>query len=101
MRVPARIAVYGGSFASQPMVFAHLWEAAPALDPGEVEVICQTDPVARLAHHFDTDTAGQIDAALGMADTCVLIFAEAGAPPPSDDKLSLIGCFSGHRHRPD
>lgn len=101
MRVPADISVYGGNFASQPLVFSYLWDIAPTLDLAEVEVICRSDPSPRLAHYFSADIIGQIDAALGFSDTCVLIFEQTNDAPAGTDLLGFIGLFQGHRLRPN
>ena len=77
------VAVFAGSFASQPLVFAHLLDAADAkglvLDLDHVEVI-QGDPEKRLVHVFSTDNTVRIVAARGQYDTLVLIFPEALIP---------------------
>ncbi len=99
-----RIAVYAGTFDSQPLVFAHLEDAMPGLDLGEVEVI-MGDPRARLAHHFDTGLAEALEDALGLHTTCVLVFPEAVAAgrrlPDQTERLTGIGVHRGVRHRPD
>jgi len=101
---PTRIAVYAGTFDSQPLVFAHLEDAMPALDLGEVEVI-MGDPRARLAHHFDMELAEALEDALGLHTTCVLIFPEAVVAgvrlPDQTDRLTGLGVHRGVRHRPD
>ena len=58
-----RIAVYAGTFDTQPLVFAHLEDAMPGLDLAEVDVI-MGDPRARLAHAFDTPIAEALEDAL-------------------------------------
>ena len=101
--VPTRIAVYAGTFESQPLVFAHLEDAMPGLDLGEVEVI-MGDPRARLAHAFDTELAEALEDALGLHTTCVLIFPEAVPEgrrlPDRTDRLTGLGVHRGVRHRP-
>ena len=98
-----RIAVYAGTFDSQPLVFAHLEDAMPGLDLGEVEVI-MGDPRARLAHHFETELAQALEDALGLHTTCVLIFPEAVPEgrllPDQSDRLTGLGVHRGVRHRP-
>jgi hypothetical protein len=58
------VAVYAGSFASQPLAYAHVLDAAEAaclpLDLDHVEVICGGDPGKRLAHVFDAGTTARI-----------------------------------------
>ena len=77
------VTVFAGDFASLPLVFAHLLDAADqsglALDLDHVEVI-QGDPAKRLAHIFSSDDATRIAAAQGPRDTLVLIFPEALIP---------------------
>ncbi|MEM0937498.1 MAG: hypothetical protein AAF646_16605 [Pseudomonadota bacterium] len=98
-----RIAVYAGTFESQPLVFAHLEDTMPGLDLAEVDVI-MGDPRARLAHAFDTGTAEALEDALGLATTCVLIFPEAIPAgrrlPDATTQLTGLGVHHGHRHRP-
>lgn len=100
---PTRIAVYAGTFESQPLVFAHLDDAMPGLDLGEVEVI-MGDPRARLARHFGTELAEALEDALGLHTTCVLIFPEAIPEgrllPDQTGRLTGLGVHRGVRHRP-
>jgi hypothetical protein len=102
--VPTRIAVYAGTFESQPLVFAHLMDEIPGLDVEHIEVIAGKDPGPRLAHAFDREVAEALEDALGLATTCVLIFPEAvpaGARlPDSTSLLSGLGVHPGVRHRP-
>lgn len=102
--VPTRIAVYAGTFESQPLVFAHLLDAMPGLDLDHVEVICGTDPRARLAHAFAPGVAEALEDALGLSTACVLIFPEAVPEglrlPDATAHLSGLGVHDGHRHRP-
>jgi hypothetical protein len=49
--LPADIAVFAGDFASQPLAFAHLLDAAPLLDLTHVEVIREA-PETRLGRVF-------------------------------------------------
>ena len=102
MEEACQIAVYSGSFETQPLVFAHLLDAWDAVDLGEVDVICRQDPSKRLAHAFPEELAMKIEDALGLDDTVVLAFDAgwAGVPPPETDKLRTLGTFAGHRHRP-
>ena len=77
------VAVFAGNFASQPLVFAHLLDAADgngaALDLDHVEVI-QGDPEKRLAHVLSEEDAAGIATAKWQFDTLVLIFPEALIP---------------------
>lgn len=72
--LPADIAVFAGDFASQPLVFAHLLDAAPDLDLGHVEVI-QSGREARLGSHFDEATVARLGTE--RANTLVLILPAA------------------------
>ncbi len=74
--LPADIAVFAGDFASQPLVFAHLLDAAPNLDLGHVEVI-QANRATRLGAHFDATTVAHLMA--DPANTLVLILPAAYA----------------------
>lgn len=78
------VAVFAGRFASQPLAFAHLLDAAEAaglaLDVDHVEVICGGDPAPRLAHVFGPADCAAIRAAQGTDDTLLLIFPEALVP---------------------
>lgn len=92
--LPADIAVFTGDFASQPLVFAHLLDAAPTLDLGHVEVI-QTNHDARLAAYFDPQTV----ATLAAHATLVLVLPAAydGLTCPLTDTAHLraLGLFRG------
>jgi len=90
------ITVYAGTFASQPLVFAHLWDAAPDLDLDHVDVICRVDPAPRLRHYFAPDVVGQIGDALGLHTTVVLFMSRAGDLAETE-ALTRIGTFAGSR----
>lgn len=95
---PVEIAVFCGSFDSQPLVFAHLFDVFPGADLDHVEVICRADPAKRLRHYLSEDRARRIEDWLGLADTCVLAFPEARLTPlRSTERLRLIGQFPGRR----
>ena len=93
--VPADITVFTGNFASQPLVFAHLLDACPALDLDAVEVI-QSNTHARLMAHFDADVADTL--AAQSEGTLVLILPAAydglDCPLSETDMLTPLG-----RHR--
>jgi len=101
------VAVFAGRFASQPLVFAHLLDAAEAagraLDLDHVEVICRADPTPRLAHVFAPADCVAIQAALPPDDTLVLIFPEASASAaptfPPTTRLRPLGRFPAIRPR--
>ncbi len=77
------VTVFAGIFASQPLVFTHLLDAAEAhslaLDLDHVEVI-QGDPERRLSHVLSDEDAARVAAAKGSHETLVLIFSEALIP---------------------
>ncbi|QXT39524.1 hypothetical protein [Gymnodinialimonas ceratoperidinii] len=93
--LPADIAVFAGEFADQPSVFAYLWEVAPGLDLGQVDVI-QTRHAARLRAHFDGETAARL-AALGGTLVVVRPGAYEGldCPVPDGAPLRALGMFRG------
>lgn len=105
MRKPSRVAVFAGTFPSQPQVFAHLLETMPDLDLDHVEVICGHDPHDRLRHVLAAEDAASIEDALGLQTTVVLIFAEAlprGALlPATTGALMWLSTLDGARHWPD
>jgi hypothetical protein len=79
MRLEASIHVLCGPFASQPLAYAHLLDAAQAQglspDLDHVEVVTG-DPVPRLRHYFDAALAGELAQAAG-GDTLVLVLPGA------------------------
>jgi hypothetical protein len=92
--LPADITVLHGTFASQPLVFAHLLDVAPTLDLTHVEVI-QTNHRARLEAYFDTETARDFP----HSETLVLILPAAheglACPVSETAHLRPIGTFRG------
>jgi hypothetical protein len=62
--LPADITVFAGDFASQPLAFAHLLDAAPLLDLTHVEVVQHPTPDQRLGTYFDAATVAAIRAPL-------------------------------------
>ncbi|WP_425091406.1 hypothetical protein [Tropicimonas sp. S265A] len=93
-RQPARIAVFAGQFASQPLVYAHLLDEAPALELEHVEVCQGTGLRARLGAYFTADQVTDILVGLGEVDTCVLILPGAGTFEGSA-KLTALGIHDG------
>jgi hypothetical protein len=93
-RIPAEIAVFGGAFASQPLVFAHLLDAVPDLDLEHVEVCQGTGLRARLGAYFEPDLVTGILVALDTDDTCVLVLPDAGTFTGSP-QLRPLGMCSG------
>ncbi|MEL7300953.1 MAG: hypothetical protein AAFM92_11270 [Pseudomonadota bacterium] len=97
-RVPVEIMLFAGTFESQPVAFAHLYDIGPELDLGEVEVICKEEPAARLSHYFAPEQVELIVDTLGLHTTVVLAFPEAG-PVPASPHLFPLGRFTGTRIR--
>jgi hypothetical protein len=106
-RLPADIVVLAGNFgdhpAAQPLVFAHLWDVAPDLDLGHVEVVPAARGEARLASYFDDGIRGRVARAAGGADTLVLVLPEAweGLEPPKLEsaRLRSLGTWRGQLRR--
>ena len=94
-RIGVEIEVLCGSFRSQPLVFAHLLDARPSLNLDHVEVICGSDPRARLGHYFAPGTVDSVDDALGVHDTCVLVLPGAGGPLGETGMLRGLGFWTG------
>jgi hypothetical protein len=96
--LPADIAVFAGDFASQPLAFAHLLDAAPDLDLTHVEVIRET-PETRLGPYFEPATVIGIRTAAGPRDTLILILPAAHdgpcCPVAATGRLSALGTFRG------
>lgn len=101
-RQPVTIDVWAGTFDSQPLAYAHLFDLATcsgrevALEA--VDVICKADPTARLKHYFTGETVDSITDGLGLNTTVLLVFPEAiaGGIPPSPF-LTHLGSFAGTR----
>ena len=94
--LPADILVFAGEFASQPLVFAHLLDAAPDLDLGHVEVI-QSNHATRLAAHFDATIVANLTS--NSPATLVLILPAAyqrlTCPLQGTAHLRALGTFRG------
>lgn len=100
MHTPTRISVFAGRFDSQPLVFAHLIDSfGMDMDLEHVEVICRRDPTAPLRHVLSHVDACAVEDAMGLNDTCVMIYATALTPLPEHgtDKLIHLATFDGHR----
>ena len=100
MRLAADIPVLAGAFASQPLAFAHLLDAAerdglsPDLD--HVEVIPPPHD-ARLRAYFDAATARRLaEAAGGDALVLVLPGALVSGGFREDARLRHLGRHAGH-----
>ena len=83
--LPAEIAVFAGSFASQPLAFAHLLDVAPGLDLDHVEVIPLARAETRLAPYFEAGTIARLCRSAPPGDTLVLVLP--GAYPDLDCPL--------------
>lgn len=104
MRKPTRISVFAGQFDSQPLVFAYLIDTfGPDMNLDYVEVICRRDPAAPLRHVLDHKDACAVEDAMGLHDTCVMIFESASERLPchGTDRLLHLATFTGHRNVPD
>ncbi len=105
--LPADIAVLAGRFGAypgaQPLVFAHLWDVAPDLDLGHVEVVPVAGGDARLAAYFDEGRRVALGQAADGADTLVLVLPEAwdGLEPPAlgSTRLRNLGTWRGQLQR--
>lgn len=105
--LPAEITVLAGRFGpfptAQPLVFAHLWDIAPELDLGHVEVMPVEGGARRLAGYFEDALVAHLHGAADGADTLVLILPEAYAglhpPPLASDRLTMLGAFRGQVRR--
>jgi len=100
MQALTRISVFAGQFESQPLVFAHLLDAFGSnLNVEHIDVVCRRDPTAPLRHVLTETDAQAVEDALGLQDTCVLIFEAAITPLPEygTDKLLHLATFNGHR----
>jgi len=95
----AAIHLWCGDFASQPLAFAHLLDAADrtgaALDLDAVEVIPRAEAARRLAPYLGDDTAAI------PGTTLVLLAAPPGTPAPfgDTDRLLYLGCRDGQAPR--
>jgi len=92
MKLDCNISLMGGSFASQPLAFAHLLDASQAqgisLDLDHVEVL-QAPQAARLAQWFTPATCAQIPA----AQTLIAFLPASGGPLTPTDHLRTLGIF--------
>ena len=96
-----RLAVYAGTFASQPLVFAHLADAVPGLDLDRVEVICGTDPRARLAHALGPADAAAVEDALGLPAQKNPMEMQPGDVPATWADATLLKRLTGYRPQTD
>jgi len=98
-RVACDIAVASGVFASQPLVFAHLFDTAPGLDLDRTDVLQGTVIRTRLGHYFPPQTITDILTAMGADDTLVLFLP--GAVPVETVRLRNLGVYAGTVVRAD
>ncbi|MEM9437519.1 MAG: hypothetical protein AAGA15_10795 [Pseudomonadota bacterium] len=104
-RQTVSIDIFAGTFESQPLAFAHLYDLAKALDVeialDAVEVICKADPVKRLTHYFDAPRVNAIIDEMGLNTSLILIFPEAMTGALEGSTLLIpLGRFDGTRPRP-
>jgi hypothetical protein len=92
-RVAADIPVASGRFASQPLVFAHLWDVTPDLDLGAIDVIQGTNMRARLGGYFGPGLVTEILTRMEADNTLVLFLP--GSMPAANPKLRSLGNFTG------
>lgn len=97
--LPADITVFAGDFASQPLAFAHVLDAAPELDLTHVDVIRDADPTRRLGLYFETSTVAAIRDTAAMRDTIVLVLPAAHDGPTCPlgptEHLTPLGTYRG------
>lgn len=92
-RVTADIPVASGRFASQPLVFAHLWDIAPEIDLNAVDVLQGTNLRARLGGYFWPTLSTEILTRMEADDTLVLFLP--GVAFVASPKLRSLGSFTG------
>ena len=92
-RVAAEIPVASGRFASQPLVFAHLWDVTPDLDLDAIDVIQGTSMRARLGGYFGAVLVTEILTRMEADNTLVLFLP--GSVPADNPKLRSLGNFTG------
>lgn len=96
--VSAEIAIFAGSFDSQPLVFAHLLDVAPELEFEHIEVLQDRGIRKRLEGFFPPETVTRLLVALNEDDTMVLLLPEAGFFEGSD-RLQPLGLARGTLRR--
>ncbi|WP_424965132.1 MULTISPECIES: hypothetical protein [unclassified Dinoroseobacter] len=96
--LPADIAVFAGTFESQPLVFAHLLDEAPNLDFDQIEVLQDRGIRKRLEGFFPPETVTRLLVALDEDDTLVLLMPDAGVFPGSA-RLTPLGFAQGTLRR--
>lgn len=101
-RVPVLLTVLSGQFASQPLAFTALTEAAEAFgmefDLADVDVIREALEV-RLAHYFRPQIVARIEDMKGDDDTVVVLrpsmLTSDPRFPADPSPLRLLGKFAG------
>lgn len=96
MKLACDITVMGGTFASQPLAFAHILDAAQtqgrSLDLDHVEVL-QAPHAGRLSQWFDPDTCARITE---LAPQTLVVFLPGSSGPLAPTALlTPVGVFLG------
>ena len=107
-RIASTLTVLCGTFASQPLAFSALLDAADeagiSIDLADVDVIRHAHPV-RLAHYFRPAIVARIETLMGEDDTVIILRpGEATQVPgfPSGHRaLRRLGVFAGTLVEPD
>ena len=107
-RVAVTLTVLSGTFASQPLAFAAILDAAEEagipIDLADVDVIRHAAPV-RLAHYFRPAIVARIEAMAGNDDTIIILRPGAATQRPgflSDHpRIRRLGVFAGTLVTPD
>ena len=101
-RFAATLTVVSGTFASQPLAFAAILDAADeagiSVDLADVDVIRHAAPV-RLAHYFRPAIVARIEALKGEDDTVIILrpgeATQSPGFPARHPKLRRLGVFAG------
>ena len=97
--LPADIALVRGRFASQPLAFAHLLDAAPTLDLGHVEVVAASGAQARLTQWFEAPSAQRLAESLTVGECLIVVLPRAyeghTCPLGATEHLQALGVERG------
>ena len=97
--LPADIALFRGRFASQPLAFAHLLDAAPTLDLGHVEVVAASGAQARLTQWFEAPAAQRLAEGLTVGECLIVVLPRAyeghTCPLGATEHLQALGVERG------
>lgn len=107
-RVAVTLTVLSGNFASQPLAFAAILDAAGELgidvDLADVDVIRHAAPV-RLAHYFRPAIVARIETMMGEDNTAIILRPGPATQVPgflaSHPRLRRLGVFAGTLLVPD